>query len=251
MATAQSTNDLTRQQLDELDALLQKMLALPLNTTESATPAVPVPSAVRSSVPEIPLPDLPASRAITSSAYAAPIHKLNGRETNPPTVWRGDSPSSQAIAPQLLTMPSPSAPPPVVPAVRRAPNTLLQALEQPAAATSKVGKGEPATNLLPNSFHLDPAVAPTPNSAPILPIPVRPASSSGEYVSPILVPLVVFNRWLDAALGKLGLAGRLIRSSFGKNMIALAGLLLLTLTAAKIAQLMGWVTLSTTLPWPT
>ena len=39
MATAPSPNDLTRQQLDELDALLQRMLSLPLNPPDATTPA--------------------------------------------------------------------------------------------------------------------------------------------------------------------------------------------------------------------
>src|SRR2546423_85779 len=38
MATAPSPNDLTRQQLDELDALLQRMLSLPLNPPDAVTP---------------------------------------------------------------------------------------------------------------------------------------------------------------------------------------------------------------------
>jgi hypothetical protein len=72
-----------------------------------------------------------------------------------------------------------------------------------------------------------------------------------EYVPAMLVPLVAFNRVLHVAFGKMGLAGRIIRSGFGKNLLAIAGLGLLSLTAAKIAQLLGWVTTSTTLPWPT
>ena len=44
MATAPSANDLTRQQLDELDALLQRMLALPNTSPESNTPS-PISSA--------------------------------------------------------------------------------------------------------------------------------------------------------------------------------------------------------------
>src|SRR5947209_8014859 len=41
LATAPSPNDLTRQQLDELDALLQRMLSLPLDAPSAAGPAPP------------------------------------------------------------------------------------------------------------------------------------------------------------------------------------------------------------------
>ena len=39
MATAPSPNDLTRQQLDELDALLQRMLSVPLAPADTPMPA--------------------------------------------------------------------------------------------------------------------------------------------------------------------------------------------------------------------
>jgi hypothetical protein len=41
MATAPSANDLTRQQLDELDSLLQRMLSLPLSPAEKPSLASP------------------------------------------------------------------------------------------------------------------------------------------------------------------------------------------------------------------
>jgi hypothetical protein len=82
MATAPSANDLTRQQLDELDALLQRMLSLPMSTSD-APPAPPPP---------------PAS---------------------PP--WRVDGPSlAQAPAARLTAPPEP-LPPPVRPPVFEAP----------------------------------------------------------------------------------------------------------------------------------
>ena len=52
MATLPTPNDLTRQQLDELDALLQRMLSLPLNKSES----VKIPPAPPLQVPEMPMP---------------------------------------------------------------------------------------------------------------------------------------------------------------------------------------------------
>src|SRR5215212_9715641 len=72
MATAPSPNDLTRQQLDELDALLQRMLSLPLNPPDTPSPVTPTAKA-----PEPP-PVLP----------------------NPGPNWRVDPPA--APAPHML-----------------------------------------------------------------------------------------------------------------------------------------------------
>src|SRR5580692_4028630 len=101
MTTAQSTNDLTRQQLDELDALLQKMLALPLNGPDSSAPASTAATS-RSIVPDVPLPDALPSRTNIAPPYTTPIPRQNGRETAPQEVWRVDPPIGPASIPQLL-----------------------------------------------------------------------------------------------------------------------------------------------------
>ena len=44
MATAPSPNDLTRQQLDELDALLQRMLSVPLSPVDTPLPVGTLPA---------------------------------------------------------------------------------------------------------------------------------------------------------------------------------------------------------------
>ena len=73
MATAQSPNDLTRQQLDELDALLQKMLATPLNPPEGAAPTGSNITNSRAMVSEIPLPDAPQPRTVTAQPYSTSV----------------------------------------------------------------------------------------------------------------------------------------------------------------------------------
>ena len=55
MATAPSPNDLTRQQLDELDALLQRMLALPVNPDDEIVRDVPAPRG-GTDQPDVPWP---------------------------------------------------------------------------------------------------------------------------------------------------------------------------------------------------
>jgi hypothetical protein len=244
MASAPSTNDLTRQQLDELDALLQKMLALPLSGPENASS----PAISRSILTELPLPEYPTSRPIAPS-FAPSTPKPNGRETSPPTVWRGEAPASTTSELQLLVVTAPSPPPPA-PVTRKAPTS------QPRSAESSLSlplaeNVEMPTQLVPNPFHLKTPASSIVDSPPTAPTTNEPTRSTMDSVASLLAPLVVFNRTLNAALGRLGLAGRILRSGFGKNALALSGLVLLALTAARIAQQLGWVTLSTTLPWPT
>lgn len=63
----------TRQQLDELDALLQKMLALPVHPAEDAPapPKVPRPAAVRLPAAAAPDPRLTGASFVTTSASAS------------------------------------------------------------------------------------------------------------------------------------------------------------------------------------
>jgi len=66
----------------------------------------------------------------------------------------------------------------------------------------------------------------------------------------MLAPMVLFNRVLNATLGLFGPPGRVLRSGFAKNLMGLAGLGLIGYTAAKVAQVNGWVALPVELPWP-
>jgi hypothetical protein len=63
-------------------------------------------------------------------------------------------------------------------------------------------------------------------------------------------PFVLLNRGINAALGLLGLPGRVLRSGFVKNVLGFAGLGLLLYTGAKVAQLQGWILFPVQLPWP-
>jgi hypothetical protein len=249
MTTAQSANDLTRQQLDELDALLQKMLALPLNAPDSPASAASAPAGSRTLVSEMPLPDILSSRANTSSTYTPPSPRQNGRETATQEVWRGDSPSSSAAIPQLLAIHTPSAP--AVPVTRKAPNAHQSPVERGLPSTPPLEELEIPTDLVSNPFHVGKPAKPIADSPPVPEIPSQPVPAAVEHVPPMLVPLVVFNQICHVALGKLGVPGRMLRSGFGKNFLAIAGLGLLAVTAVKIAQLLGWITPSTSLPWPT
>src|SRR5437763_104284 len=83
MATAPSPNDLTRQQLDELDALLQRMLSLPLNPPDAVTPGPHAPGS-------------PAPRAVTDpgspNPIPAPPTAAGGRRRPAPVALAGGHP---------------------------------------------------------------------------------------------------------------------------------------------------------------
>lgn len=249
MATAQSPNDLTRQQLDELDALLQKMLALPLNPPDGAAPAASSPMTSRPAVSELPLPEMPQSavRSAFPPAYTPtpPAPASSGRETAQPVVWRGDTPSGSTAGPQLLTITAPSEPTPA-PVTRKASSSPPRPAETSTPPPSK--KEVPAGLILPLGL-MSPASVPMPVQIPVA--SSQPVPSKSEPVPAILTPLVAFNRLLNFGLGQLGLPGRMLRSGFTKNLFGVAGLGLLAYTGAKIAQTQGWVTFPIELPWPT
>jgi hypothetical protein len=75
--TVQSPNDLTRQQLDELDALLQRMLSLPLTPPESSAPA-----------PQPYSPPLPVSPPPTPREMPAPAPRVFSDPTPTPVPWK-------------------------------------------------------------------------------------------------------------------------------------------------------------------
>src|SRR5437016_6247432 len=95
MATAPSANDLTRQQLDELDALLQRMLTLPMNASEAGA-AAPLPAAtnwridppgpVFAAAPHLIAPPLPLERErpVEPEPLAAPVARLPVPAVPPP-----------------------------------------------------------------------------------------------------------------------------------------------------------------------
>ena len=239
MATAHSPNDLTRQQLDELDALLQKMLALPLNGPESAAATLSA-AAARGAVAELPLPEMPASapRPPSPPAYSPPIptpFPLYTREVNPlpvpPVVWRGEAPATAPSAPQLLTLPSPAEPTPA-PASRKAPSNRPVDLGSPLFPNL-----ETPTPQVPSPPTVTANPRPIQTFPPITAAASTPAPSKGEPALPILVPFVMFNRALNSALDRMGLAGRILQTGLARNLLGVTGLGLVLYSAAKLAQI--------------
>jgi hypothetical protein len=253
MATAPSPNDLTRQQLDELDALLQKMLALPLNPPGPSDST----GSGRGSVAELPLPDVAPLRVSTPPPYTAPAAAtypvVNVREG--PALWRAEG--LPEAGPQLLTATLAAAPvvetPPAPVAAPRKASPPPAPAPQPPKAAKTAPTAAPAVKTAPAVPVLS-AATPAPTVSPVVatvdaPTPV-PSARRNDHLPLLFVPLVSFNEKLNDLLGHFGLPGRILRSGFGKNIFGLTGIGLLSYTAAMVMQTHGWVSLPITLPWP-
>jgi hypothetical protein len=217
MATAApSPNDLTRQQLDELDSLLQRMLSLPLSPPESFAPNAPAQAFA-------PIP-VPVPPPVTPAPVPAPL---------PVPV---PAPAPRVFADPVPEPPRPAPEPvPVVPV----PAAELWKAPEPVAVPRPVAAPVPQVE--------------TPAPAKPAPLPFAepvPAAPPSEPVPVLFAPLVAFNAVLNWVLGLFGFPGRVLRSGFVKNLFGLAGLGLLVYTALKVAQIHGLVSLPVPLPWP-
>lgn len=248
MATAPSPNDLTRQQLDELDALLQRMLNVPLTAVDPPPPAPtagpPTPANWRA--------DPPAPGPV-AAPHLAPAELP--RPPRAPKVTVTVHPAAEAL---------PAAPP--VPALAPPPEPAI-----PVLAARSVAELPPAP--APELVALAPAPAPVEDEAPIITPPARPAyaprptkpaprpqptppqradapRSVGTPHSPVLWPLVAFDQVVCGLLGLMGPPGWVLRSGFGKNLLGLAGVGLMAYTAAHVAADRGLLALPFPLPWP-
>ncbi len=242
MATAPSPNDLTRQQLDELDLLLQRMLSLPLNPAD--TPA---------SAP-MPEPPMPPSWRVDAPAQAPAAPHVRLADPPAPVALKFDAPApTPSPAPPLATAPTlapappvPVAVPPVPPTVTPIPTSATQPTLQAALAAKSVPVAPvPALKQTPAA----PVPAPVVTPAPVSRSGLTPAPSVPP-VPVVLLPLVALNAAFDNLCGLLGWPGRVLRSGLFKHLYGLTGLALLLYTVARIAQVQGWVTLPMPLPWP-
>lgn len=225
MATAPSPNDLTRQQLDELDALLQRMLSVPLTPPDTPAPVTtPAPA--------------PPTRGSSDTASAPPL----------PPSWRVDPPATAAgaSAPHIALPEPPSSvalklePPPPAPASAATP-PVQEPVPKPAAPPAPKTPPAPAKVVVPPA---PVAPLPAPPAVAVTPVPATPP------VPLPLVPLVALNTLFDGVCGMFGPLGRLLRSGFFKYLYGLTGLGLIVYTAAHVAQVQGWLSLPVSLPWP-
>ncbi len=225
MATLPTPNDLTRQQLDELDALLQRMLSLPLNKSES----VKVPPA-----PPLPTPEQPTSRPSVSlwRADSAPVAK-------PPYIATEPEPAI-AFSPSFLAVAAPEAP---------AHSGTLRGVDAPATPhgynrTFGYHDDESVSTAAVPSTHsrYDLAdVNPFADSAPVMPAPPMRSSSSD---TPLLAwPLIGANWLIESALAWTGPFGAVARMPVVKHLLGVVGFALLVGAGIWCAKGMGWVAL--------
>jgi len=216
MATAPSANDLTRQQLDELDDLLQRMLNLPLTGTEP--PPAPTGPTWRYDAPAAPPAPTP-HLAAPPEPPRAPVYAA------PPLV----APPPPVVRPEPITSPLPLIPPPepTTPIIERKPTPPSRPAPKPVPKPPPVAAAPPPPAPVPQVVYDPPP-----------PLPV------------LLWPLAVLNWVFDRLAGLLGPPGWLLRSGLGKNVLGLAGIGLLVYTAAHLATDAGWVELPFPVPWP-
>jgi hypothetical protein len=259
-STTPTPNDLTRQQLDELDALLQRMLSLPLNAPPAPAP-VPVPA-----VQPAPSVSLPAgwradTAAVPSSrqshftngsieeaeellervaAMAVPLMATaTAQPMTPPPVQNLAEPPARMFAPPTPdTGVPPSAGPlrgvdaPALPMGYRPPT------ESPFATTPV-----PAPALFPQSEPVpteEPFAELTPATPTPTPAKTETARSGGVPV--VLWPLFAVNWVMELLLGLLGPVGAVLTHPAMKHLLGVAGLALLAGAGAWAARGMGLLT---------
>jgi hypothetical protein len=255
MSTSPSPNDLTRQQLDELDSLLQRMLSLPLSgPPEDVPPPAPVvdapaPPGWRTDDGKSPvtLPHLIADPA----AVAAPVAVAESRAAaepqwgpdplaryappaagdrpfGPPTPETGVPPSAGSAYQYSLPIPSPSG------TVRG-----VDAPALPAGFRSLLAEAEAeADRPYPP--------APTPTTPPPAPFPV--SADPRPSLPLFLWPVVALNWVLEALLGLFGPVGATLTRPAVKHLLGVVGLLLLAGAGLWAARGTGWIHFD--LPWP-
>lgn len=207
MATSSPpSNNSMRQQLDELDALLQRMLSLPVNQTDDTLPD--------------PAMRRPAATELTTAAEAnrrPPMTLLEGSAPvaapqSPPANW--DQHCNINLNPQngssVFGTRSPTAQRTMSPAA------------PPIFRAETVAYTPPQAEPTPQP----PMSAPSPMPASIPPL-TPPRQTRPETPALPLLPLVGLNRAFDGVVSVFGPPGQWLCTQTGRNLLGLAGLAML------------------------
>jgi hypothetical protein len=206
MASGKPTQDTaglhtTRQMLDELDALMERMLALPVNEIEDTRPE-----------------PAPAPPAPTAAPLTAKLTLLQVPAGEPPLdgAHPGTNPSHLPSLNALRTAPVHVAPP----------RTLLPPLpEAPAVAPAPLTDRVVPPTLQPS---MDTLLAEVP----------EPIDSLASW---FIVPLLWSNRAFDRGTLFLGESGAWLRSTTGRAALGMTGLTLLAVACLWLARdWLGW-----------
>ena len=264
MSSPPSPNDLTRHQLDELDALLQRMLSVPAGTPSPGTgPTVPE------------LPPLPSSGSWRSDTAGLPsrspyvaaepvpiLQSVVSRATTVPT-W-GPDPlarySPQMPAPTVEVVPQPMLEyrrfPEPTPQVAR-PDDSPKLFGPPTAETGMPGatvfeaprtlRGVDAPDMPVDRGAFQPEPVAQVFSEP--PVEMQVASHEATPTVPMLVwPVFAVNWVIETTLSLFGPLRHLLTHLYVKNALGICGLLLLIAAGVWTAHGTGWITI-TALPY--
>lgn len=204
----------TKQQLDELEALMQRMLSLPVSEGEEALPAPPEAKSRPATLP-------PRLRAIPD-----------------PPPWDDPAPAATVPPPPPAHVPSPPAPrsparpvapPPSVVISERVRVEEYPVMPELPAAPAEAASPAPAA-----------AEPPAPRTKPRV---VRRLSTVAGEPQELwwLMPLVWGNHAFDRCTIHMGRSGRWLRGTRGRNWIGWSGVLLLALAMTwALVEWLGW-----------
>jgi hypothetical protein len=258
------TTQATRHQLDELDALLQRMLDLPVSKAEPEPAEADYPPPARP--PEPPQrPAAPPRRAYPPSYMVVETSTppLDPQAKEPPTqgalgprrVERQPEHVEEDVFEAYRTPEQPAAEPagdwvPLRSSWQPSAQTwkpLAESWEQSHTAPPPVIPPEPPrARTPPVSSSAPPAVIPpTPPHTvgqPVIPPPsVAPRSEVGPSTPVLLLPAVWFNKAFDVCLIPLGPAGRWLQGRAGRGFLGAVGVTaLLAAVALAAAEGIGW-----------
>jgi hypothetical protein len=215
-----------QQQLDELDALIQRMLTLPTNPTEEPLP-----------------PEASATAPMLEASVSTPVETSHSAE-EPRRLE--DSPSGLDVARRPDSRRKSAAPPAFEPEVELLPPPLLDPLEvefRPVPLASDLPLDSDDEVLPPaepfhsktNALQSDEADDEYIEEEP------EPAREEFAYAAERRGPLVRANQAFDRLTYPLGPAGYWLRSVGGRDVLGWAGVLLITGSVAwAVLDWLGW-----------
>ena len=271
-STPPSPNDLTRQQLDELDTLLQRMLSLPISTPK-ADKSAPTPP------PE--MPSVATMRGTPRTSPAGyPLPPDWDESATPPSGWRTDPPAGDMKPPRIADEASDSDGV-MVPAVALAGSDSIQSPTRSSSPNTDTVTPAPTppTNLAVHPAEesrpappVDPEPLPRPRTvrgvdAPLVPVEYDPPfgdslsdahPESGDEaeatpeptpvpadavppVPAVMMPVYVANQSVEVVLGLLGPIGATATRPAVKQVLGWAGVVMLTASAVWTACGLGLV----------
>ena len=254
MSPPANPNDLTRHQLDELDALLQRMLSLPIGGASPGA-AAPADRPAALTLPDI--PPLPPAGAGTWRNDAAPTHRLPHTpqvmgDANTLSWGHDTSPRSTPANFHVLAAPTVTLLPP--PSVEVIPDTIpmfgppqveartLRGVDAPPVSPSD-NRPEPDADVIlvpaPKTAVAYASGAPAHASAAMFAPPG--ATAAADPVPAAVWPVYAANALLETGLDHCGPFGRLVTSRAGKQLLGWSGVALLLLAAVWVARGYGLI----------